>query len=303
MSRIAFVGHLNIEDTHYPDRSAHLKAPGGAALYAASAARLWGSNSVIVSRIGENYPKDELNAMHTGGLNLAYVKTVDGPTMAGSTSYDPNGNRKYQMYTPPERRLLLTPEPEDLTRNELDNIDAVHLATMLPERQEAWLKKVRSSTPLISMDTDVSLVRIYRQKLLELLKLVDIFIPSSAEVEAFFPNMCLEEAARELALYGPSIIGIKLGQKGAYIWLPEQNRDFSIPSIPIDVVDVTGAGDAFCGGFLAMFLETGDEDYAAWAGAASASLAINDYGALHLLKRDRSIAETLISNCMGEITE
>ena len=300
MARLWCVGHLNMEDTFYPGRSPVFKAPGGAALYAAAGARLWDAEVSVVSRIGDDYPDEYLDAMQAGGLRIDTIRTLEGPTMAGRTEYDSEGNRVYEMYTPPDRRLLLTPEPEDVDEERLRGTQAVHLATMPPRRQEGWLERLRSLVPLISMDTDVSFVRSDRSHLFGILEFVDIFLPSQVEAELFFPGMGLEAVADRLTRRGPKIVAIKLGQQGTYIRQREREIGFHIPAIQAEVVDVTGAGDAFCGGFVAAYVESGEAITAAWCGAASASVAIEDYGALHLLRSEKAEAELRIQRFKGE---
>ena len=60
-------------------------------------------------------------------------------------------------------------------------------------------------------------------------------------------------------------------------------RRWHVPAYPSRVVDVTGAGDAYCGGFLVGLTETGDPLEAALRGSVSASLTVEGTGALHAL--------------------
>jgi sugar/nucleoside kinase (ribokinase family) len=186
------------------------------------------------------------------------------------------------MYTPLERRLELTPQPADWQPQ--DRIAAVHLATMPPHAQGAWIRDLRERAAWISLDTDVSFIHKDRSGLVQALEATDIFFPNEEEAHALFPDLSLERVAQRVAALGPQIVVIKRGRKGALLYSKEQEAYYHIPALPVEVVDVTGAGDAFAGGCVAGLVATGDLEEAGWRGAVAASLAIQGYGGLHVLE-------------------
>jgi ribokinase len=220
--------------------------------------------------------------------------------MTGLTRYESDGSRKYTMYIPVKRRLSLTPEPADIGDQVVETTHGVHLATMHPGHQAAWLDTMRRRIGFISLDTDVSFVRRERQKLIDVLGQVDAFLPSQLEVQAFYPDLPLSTAAERLADSGPRIVVVKCGRAGAHLYRRDTREHTHIPACPTSVVDVTGAGDAFCGGFAAGYLEHQDAHRACWQGAVTAALAIEDYGALHLLDRTRPQALARLQAYLGE---
>ena len=116
---------------------------------------------------------------------------------------------------------------------------------------------------------------------------IDIFMPSDQEVESLFRDEPAEMDAKECAQWfvarGPGIVVLKLGSDGVLVHTRTDGKFWHVPALPVRVLDVTGAGDAFCGGFMAEFIKYGDPVRAAITGTVSASLAIQDYGALHIL--------------------
>jgi len=82
---------------------------------------------------------------------------------------------------------------------------------------------------------------------------------------------------------GCRFVAIKHGAGGSCIWDREQARGWHVPAYPARVRDVTGAGDAYCGGFLAGLCGQGDALEAALMGTVSASLAIEGSGAVYPL--------------------
>lgn len=83
--------------------------------------------------------------------------------------------------------------------------------------------------------------------------------------------------ASALAAIGPPIVILTLGAEGALVWANGSGQTF--PTIPVEVVDTTGAGDAFCGAFAAFFSETGDPFSAASKAVVAGSLAVTRAGA------------------------
>lgn len=121
----------------------------------------------------------------------------------------------------------------------------------------------------------------------EVLAQIDIFMPSDQEVMSLFREedapMDVQQCALWFADRGPRIVVQKLGSDGVLVH--EKGGGFwHVPALPVQVVDVTGAGDAFCGGFMADFVQQGDAVRAAITGTVSASLCVQDYGALHMLR-------------------
>jgi ribokinase len=121
----------------------------------------------------------------------------------------------------------------------------------------------------------------------DMLGFIDVFIPSDQEVESLFRDEPAEMDARQCAEWfaarGPSVVVLKLGSEGVLVHERNSGQFWHVPALPVRALDVTGAGDAFCGGFMAELIKYGDPVRAAITGTVSASLVIQDYGALHML--------------------
>ena len=136
----------------------------------------------------------------------------------------------------------------------------------------------------------------------ELLRIVDYLLPSIEELTLHADAAIGEEergehsdghvfeAARRLLGYGPSGVGVKMGARGMRLLLNGEQDWRQVPIYPAQVVDPTGAGDAFCGGFLVGLSRTGDPVRACLHGAVSASFIIEEFGVLHSLQVDATTA-------------
>ena len=82
-----------------------------------------------------------------------------------------------------------------------------------------------------------------------------------------------------------------MGAEGALLYVFERGKFYHIPIYPVQTVDPTGAGDSFCGGFMAGILATGNPLLAACYGTVSASYVVQHIGALSVLSADFSDRE------------
>lgn len=138
----------------------------------------------------------------------------------------------------------------------------------------------------------------------DLLRNVDFLLPSIEELTIHADAVCsaddgrkwghvhVFETARRLLTSGLAGIGVKMGARGLLLLLQDEENWIQIPTVPTNAVDPTGAGDAFCGGFLVGMAQTGDAAQAALYGAVSASFIIEDFGVLHALRVDSGQAHS-----------
>jgi sugar/nucleoside kinase (ribokinase family) len=89
--------------------------------------------------------------------------------------------------------------------------------------------------------------------------------------------------AEALAKYGCEIIVIKYGERGQLIYDAASRNRWEVPPYPARLVNPIGAGDAFCGGFLAGYRRTYDPVQAALYGNISASLVVEGHSAFYAL--------------------
>ena len=134
----------------------------------------------------------------------------------------------------------------------------VFLANIDPEIQLATLRSVRSPKA-IALDTMNYWIDHKREALLEVLSHVDIVSVNESEARQLCDTVSVPKAAREILALGPRAVVVKRGEYGSVLF----TRAFSFwsPAFPFDeVIDPTGAGDSFAGGFLGHLAESGSVD-------------------------------------------
>ncbi len=172
----------------------------------------------------------------------------------------------------------------------------------------AFLKQLRACQVTISFDWPWWDWDREGQTDVDLLRNIDFLLPSieeltlhadaaiSEEERGDCPEGHVFEAARRLLSYGLSGVGVKMGARGMRLLLDGEQDWRHIPTYPAKVVDPTGAGDAFCGGFLVGMARTGDPVRACLHGAVSASFIIEEFGVLHSLQVDAAAASARLQS-------
>jgi sugar/nucleoside kinase (ribokinase family) len=272
---VCVVGNLTLDDT-FTGSDSMLAALGGDALYAALGLRWWGCTVSIVSRVGEDYPQSHLDQMQAAGIAIDRIRAMPGPTVHYRVTYDAEGQRVFEHLTPPERLDELSPTGAEL--DALETAGWVHVAAMPIERQAEAVNRANSAGVPFSLDPHEEYVSGYQSQLSELIA-GGVFLPSELELNLLWPGVSMEEALARFAKLGSRAAAIKRGVEGSCAGM--QQRTWSVPSLPVSVVDPTGAGDAYCGGFVAGFLATSSALGGAACGTVAAAHIVQGFGAFH----------------------
>lgn len=303
-------GGLRIDYLITPQGQAHVQEMGGNALYAAVGAKIWTDRVGLLARVGENYPAGWRDALGRYGLDTRGIRVVPGaqdmrtfyayldPTTRTDTDPArhfarigvplPDDLRGYVHSTPgqddPDRYEPLAVQPDDWPAA-FDGASALHLSPISIRTQTDLPVRARlARVAQITADPgERYMVPRLRPHVESLLGNLDGFLPSEQEVRSLLGDVDLWEAAVEFARHGPRVVVVKLGDKGVLVYERDRARRTHVPPYPAQVVDVTGAGDSFCGGFMVGLAETGDPVRAAMYGTVSASFVIEGYGALYAM--------------------
>lgn len=299
-----------------------MDSPGGNLLYAAGGLAVWDANAGLVARVGEDYPHSWLRHLETLGFNTLGIHTIreeKNIDLRSFIAYTENNERSRsnavshfarRQLTFPKALLGYQPidesrknprEPDITSPAALDvpkdfrDVRHAHICPFdfISQSQMVNLFK-GGSNQTVSLDPASSYMnpRFWRDLRL-VLQGVSIFHPSEEEIRSLFwgETNDLWEMARRMSGYGPQIIVIKRGILGQLIYDAAGNRRYEIPAYPSRVADPTGAGDAFCGGFLAGYQKTNDPLMAALHGSVSASLKIEGSGPFYPLDVLPGLAE------------
>lgn len=296
-------GNVTLDDTVLPDGQTSMGIVGGDVLYSGLAAALWTRPVGLLSRVGADFPLDDLRRVRAAGLDTAGISAHPGPTIRYWIVYEWDGRRHFILRTPEERLHALSPEPDDVPTAYAHAARAVHVAAMPFDQAERLVRAAAAlpTHPLITLDTHEGFVDGYQERFAALLPLLAAFLPSREEVALWFGYDDPERAIANLLTLGANAVAIKMGVEGALTQSRGEHGPRLVPSIATTVRDATGAGDAFCGGFAACLADGGHVLDAAMAGAVAASFAVERHGSLGLIDVDPRVRDERLALLRGSM--
>ena len=278
--RVVVAGNLSLDDTVNPEGTVPL-APGGDGLYASLGVAAWGLTPTLLTLVGDDYPVEHRARLEASGIDTSCIRSVEGPTVHYRVTNFVDGSREYQWISPNARLAATSPGAGDYAA--LDGAAWLHLAAMPIECQELGVSAARAAGVGYSLDPHEEYVRGFEDRLAATVD-GSVFLPSELEVRLLFPDLegmgaieAADVAARRLDAWHPALVAIKLGGLGSLVrW---RGRNVHVPAPATTVVDSTGAGDAWCGGFVCGWLATGDPRVGAVCGTIAAGEIIGRFGA------------------------
>jgi sugar/nucleoside kinase (ribokinase family) len=249
---ILVVGSVALDTVETPFGRAD-DALGGSATFFSAAASLFGAVQ-LVGVVGDDYPVDALGFLAERGVDLSGLEQAKGESFRWSGVYSFDLNSRETL----ETRLGVFADFEPKIPEGFRDAEWVFLGNIDPELQLGVLDQVHRPK-FVACDTMNLWIDIKRDRLLELLKRVDLLLVNDAEARQLSGDSNLARAARWIMDRGPRYLIIKKGEHGAILFTPQSV--FFAPGYPLeDVFDPTGAGDAFAGGFMGHLAQCGRVD-------------------------------------------
>lgn len=281
--RLVCLGNLTIDDLVLPDGREVPGCMGGDALYAALAARMWEPTAEMVAPVGRDFPPAILAQIKAAGFSADGLVPRDLPTLHNKVAYRENGERTWTLFSSEHDFDVLSPLPSDIPDAHMGADAFLVLAMTLPA-QERLVEHLRANTrALVALDPQEDYIAGNEAALRRLIAQVDLFMPSAEEVRRLLGHEDWKAAAKTFAALGPATVVIKLGAEGCLV--RHRGETMRVPAAPATVRDTTGAGDCFCGAFVASLVHDGfDPKRAASCGAEAASRAVADYGVHTMLQ-------------------
>jgi sugar/nucleoside kinase (ribokinase family) len=263
---------------------------GGATTHFSLAASFF-TDVRIVGVVGDDFGRDELAVYERrGNIDLSDLVRVPGErSFFWSGRYEDDMQVAYTLDT--KLNVFATFDPQ-LSAAACSS-SSVFLANIQPDVQRRVRAQCERAT-LAGLDSMNYWIESARDALIETMRTVDVVVLNDAEVRMLTGEPNLARGARWIRELGPRILVIKQGSYGAC--MVTDAGFFFVPGFPLElVVDPTGAGDAFAGGFFGYLDSHGDGDpsddclrRAAVYGSVLASFAIEDFGSERLQRLTRA---------------
>ncbi len=249
---------------------------GGSAVHFSMSGRLFADIN-LVAIVGKDFPLKHIDFLDKKGLILTSLIRSEGKTFKWEGEYKGDLNTAITLNT--ELGVLSTFKP--YIHAEQKKIKYIFLANVDPEVQSHLLGHI-DSPDLVGLDSMNFWIKNKRSALLKLLKKVDIYVANDQEAKDLSGETNLIKAAKCLRSFGPRMILIKKGEHGVFFY--SDKFVFSLPAYPTErVVDPTGAGDTFAGGFMGYLTKVKRIDGPALKkaiayGTVAASFNVEDFG-------------------------
>jgi len=258
------------------------KMLGGAAVHFALAASFF-DDVRVVGPVGDDFGEAELDVLRRRGVDVSDVERVAGGETffwAGEYGWDLNSRETL------ETRLGVFADFEPKLSAAARESEVLFLANIQPDLQRA-VREQCTGAQFAALDSMNLWIDIARDSLVQTIATVDCLVLNDAELKQLTSKPNMVRAAREVLSWGPPgprAIIAKQGEYGAA--LVTADGFFSLPAFPLeDVVDPTGAGDTFAGGFVGYIAahrgDAADEQLLRRAmayGTALASFNVEEFG-------------------------
>lgn len=243
MSDILVVGSLAYDSIETPSGKV-ARALGGSANYFSLAASLF-AKVRVVGVVGEDYEEADYQLLQSRGVDLAGLEKVPGKTFHWEGKYEGDMNEAKTLRTELNVFEHFNPKLPETYKNS----SFVFLANIVPALQLEVLNQVKNPQ-FVGMDTMNLWIDIANADLLRVLKKVDVILINETEAEMLTGAENAIAAAARIVEMGPKAVVIKRGEYG-FIMFTKEEGYFVLPAFPIaKVIDPTGAGDTFAGGFF-----------------------------------------------------
>ncbi|MFA5927953.1 MAG: PfkB family carbohydrate kinase [Candidatus Margulisiibacteriota bacterium] len=270
---------------------------GGSAVHASVAASFF-SKVNLVGVVGEDFPVEHVDFLNQKGIDTAGLQIKKGKTFHWEGYYEYDMNQAHTVATD----LNVFADFDPVIPKKYQDSEYVFLANIDPELQLKVLKQIKK--PKLSvLDTMNFWIETKKEQLLEVIKQVDIVVLNEGETRQLLKTPNLISGAKELLKMGVKKVIIKKGEHGCLLF--EDDHYFAAPSFPLDrLVDPTGAGDSFAGGFIGYLAESGDLSHenmrkAVIIGSTIASYNVEDFS----LNRMRKLTKKDIQKRFSEFKQ
>jgi len=323
-TQFVVVGKLTREFLLPASGQPRLDVAGGSLLYAAAGLGVWETGVGLVGRVGNDYPRAWLNDVKSRGFDtsgihilpqeldvrefIAYTESLEANRVNPVSHFArrqmtvPKSLLGYQHDRKPNDALTLTVRdiPEEYLTARAAYLCPMDLITQT--QLIAGFKRGNIHSYILD-PSPVTMSPASRRELPALLNGVTAFLSSEEEIRNLFQAEThdLWEMAEAVSLYGCEYVVIKRGTHGQLLYDADSKRKWEIPAYPSRVEDVTGAGDAFGGGFVSGFCKKYDPLEGVLYGNVSASLVLEGQGAFHALDVVPGLAEARLGALMDMV--
>src|SRR3972149_7891765 len=306
--------------------------PGGDLLYTAAGFLVWEKDIGLLARVGEDYPHNWLESFSQAGMDTTGIRILpESMDLRNFLAYDDRFERIYRnpislfvnrgIPFPKFLSGYLAPIPVIKDQDKVDPSSPrpgdippayqkprnAHLCEMELVTVTRFVSSFREmGTQYISIDPAEEWMLPENWAAISLLlNGISAFLPSRKSLLTLFSQKTtsLIEIAEAISSENCEMVAIKCGAQGQMVHDGKSGISWQVPAYPVNITDPTGAGAAFCGGFMAGLAISADPLQAALMGNVSASISLEGSGIFHILQGQPGLAQARMTSLKEEVRE
>ncbi|MDX2159831.1 MAG: PfkB family carbohydrate kinase [bacterium] len=268
------VGSIFIDDIVFPDGRTQMEVLGGAGTHAAAGVAVWRERPGLIANGGVGMPESAWKRLERD-FDVSGVQWVDVPQGRAWQIFEWDNRRIEIFRTPDMSPFAFYPDPTAIP----ESFHHPQAATVLRgvEGFVKWRAFYRDAIVLWEPDS-LYMQPANRDEYRAHLALADIVSPNLIESQAILGLQDPVEIVRQMIGDGARIVALRMGERGSLVG-GQDGTLIEVPPAPVPrIVDQTGAGNTYCGGFLVGWNRTRDLKTAGCYGAVAASFALETFG-------------------------
>jgi sugar/nucleoside kinase (ribokinase family) len=270
---------LIIDDIVFPDGRTVLGALGGGGPQAAFGMRLWAERVGLAGGVGDDLPASVRDWCSACGIDSAGLRFGSVATPRAWQITEADGRRTHVWRTPPETTWPQLRRALDLLPASYRQARGFHFGLHADQPDLDFALALRRQGALVSIETFKPADRPPEPEALHaLVGAPHIFSATLEEAQSLVGPGQPRSVARRLIEHGAWIVALRLGEAGSLVVNGQTGRQALVPAVPVAAANPVGAGNAYCGGFLAGWAESRDVATAGVYGAVAASFVVEQVG-------------------------
>lgn len=274
--QFAAIAGLIIDDIVLPTGETRMGVPGGSGTHSAWGMRIWSDSVGLIASYGSDCPQEIFDAFDQAGIALHRSAANPEPTPRCWQVFEFDQHRTEIFRTSEADFYRFQPLVSDIPAGwqKAAGFHLLHESKDIP----TFARRLRAGGggTLLAEPPPTDFVPGKLDEFAALLPLVDVFSPNLEESTELLGIDDPDAIVSRFLEMGVPVVALRMGEAGSLVATGEQR--WRIPAVPVRVVDVTGAGNSYCGGFLVGFVQTGNPRMGGLYGAVSASFTIEQFG-------------------------
>lgn len=290
------VGTIIVDDIVTSDGRTLLGILGGAATHAAAGMRVWTRAVGLIGGVGGDFPAGHWEMLQRLGFDLRSVRRLPYTTPRAWQIYDAREHRTEIFRSPAQEFPHFLPTADQIST--YADAHGFHLMTGDLDAVRSLCEAIHAVPGALVLwePAPWQMVRTQQAPVLSLLRHIDIFSPNVEECAALLDRQDPVRWVDAFLEAGAAVVGIRMGRDGSLVRARSEATPRHVPAVSLGPpVDVTGAGNAYCGGFLVGYHRTGRSDLAGVHGAISAAITIQHLGVPMITEQIESEAQRLLA--------